>query len=245
MSEIWNVSISPSSRDLYFTIADSYRVFKPGTKFGKDPGLYYLPILDGAMFNIHNPKFAKTHKDMYQPYFSRAAIQRLEGDFQENIIKFLNKLDEAAKSKKTIDMSLGYKCLAADVVMAYCYQKTFGALDAPDFQFPLVIDIEPFFETQTFSWYFQGLFKTLFYLLKAVPRAWIINTISSLGATYMIQDACQKRILQLQAEPPTSVSPSVFRTALRPDTEKGQYQLDLTGLSADALLMFVAGKKHC
>lgn len=37
------------------------------------------------------------------------------------------------------------------------------------------------------------------------------------------------------------MSSTVFRTALHPDVEKDQPKLDLTGLSADALLFFVAG----
>ena len=193
------------------------------------------------MFNKHETKLAKPHKDMYQPYFSRAAIQRLEHDIWDKVVVFLGKLGEASDNSKVVDLTLGYKCLTADVVMGYCYQKTFGALDAPDFQFPLIIDFEEFFASQTFSWYFQEFFKNVFSLLDRLPRSWVDKTANSLAAIYAIQDGCKERIVEMQAELPTSESPSVFRTALRPDREKGQCELNLKGLSADALLFFVAG----
>jgi hypothetical protein len=122
--------------------------------FKKDPDMYYLPITAGSMFDIHETKLAKKHKDMYQPYFSRVATQHLETEIQGHCAMFLEKLADAGKQSKVVDLTLGYKCSTTGVVMNYCYQKTFGALDAPDFEYPLIVDMEEFFETSTFSWYF-------------------------------------------------------------------------------------------
>jgi cytochrome P450 len=55
------------------------------------------------------------------------------------------------------------------------------------------------------------------------------------------KQGCKERILALQAESQSAMSSTVFRRALHPDLEKDQPRLDLTGLSADALLFFVAG----
>lgn len=168
------------------------RVYKPGTKFAKDPDLYYLPITAGSMFDIHETKAAKRHKDMYQPYFSRTAIQHLETEIRGHCAKFLAKLADAASQSKVVDLTLGYKCLTADVVMNYCFQKTFGALDAPDFEFPLIVDIEEFFETATFSWYFKTFFVYIFMVIAKLPRPWVRKMIKPLGATYAIQDVCTR-----------------------------------------------------
>lgn len=80
------------------------RVYKPGTKFKKDPSFYCLPIADGSMFNIHETKLSKPHKDMYQPYFSRAAIQNLETEIHAHCAKFLGKLSGAAAQAKVVDL---------------------------------------------------------------------------------------------------------------------------------------------
>lgn len=77
-----------------------FRVFKPGTRFQKDPDFYNSHIVDGSFFNLCNTKEAKALKDMYQPYFSRAAIQRLEGSIHEKVNKFLDALRKAAQSSE-------------------------------------------------------------------------------------------------------------------------------------------------
>jgi hypothetical protein len=60
------------------------------------------------MFDIHEIKLAKKHKDMYRPYFSRAAIQHLKTEIPGHCSKFLEKLADAAKQSKVVDLTLGY-----------------------------------------------------------------------------------------------------------------------------------------
>jgi hypothetical protein len=124
---------------------------------------------------------------MYQPYFSQAAIQRLEGSIHEKIDKFLGILDEATKSSKAVDLTFGYKCLTADVVMGYCYNKTFGALDAPDLRFKLIEDLEGLFGTASCAWYFPGFFNMLCRFLAKLPMVMIEKMVKPLAATFEIQ----------------------------------------------------------
>ena len=124
---------------------------------------------------------------MYQPYFSRAAIRRLEGSIQEKANKFFKALADAAKSSRVVDLTLGYKCLTADIVMGYCYQKTFGALDAPDFHFELLLDLEELFRGAPMGWYFPGLMNGLSRLLAATPRSLIELLLKPMAATLEIQ----------------------------------------------------------
>lgn len=124
---------------------------------------------------------------MYQQYFSRAAIQRLEGLIHEKENQFLNALEDAAKSSKPVDLSLGYKCLTADVVMGYCYQKTFGALDAPDFRFQMLLDLEELFRGAPLAWYFPELMNTMSRVLAKVPRSLIERWMRPMTATFEVQ----------------------------------------------------------
>ena len=127
---------------------------------------------------------------MYQPYFSRAAIQRLEGSIHEKANKFLKTLKDAAQSSKTVDLTLGYKCLTADIVMGYCYQKTFGALDAQDFHFQLLLDLEELFRGVPLVWYFPGLMNGLARLLAAAPRSFVDLFLQPMAAGFEIQKVC-------------------------------------------------------
>jgi hypothetical protein len=127
---------------------------------------------------------------MYQPYFSRVAIQRLEGLIHEKVNQFLDALQGAAKSSEAVDLTLGYKCLTADVVMGYCYQKTFGALDAPGFRFQLIQDLEELFQTAPLAWYFPTFVNALSRFLSKLPRSVIETIMKPLVATFEIQKVC-------------------------------------------------------
>jgi hypothetical protein len=162
-------------------------VYKPGTQFKKDPGFYGAYVIHGSFFNVHETRTVKPIKDMYQPYFSQAAIQRLESSIHEKIDKFLGILHEATESSKVLDLTLGYKCLTADVVMGYCYNKTFGALDAADFKFKLIEDLEGVFGTASFARYFPGFFNMLSRILEKLPTIIIEMTVKPLAATFEIQ----------------------------------------------------------
>lgn len=128
-----------------------FRIFRSGTKFDKDIALYDIPILKESLFSIASVKEAKRRKDMLQPHFSKAALVRSERMIHDKIAKFLKMLQTAASENKAIDLSLGFSCLAADVVTQYCYQQSFGALDAPDFRFPPILAIEKFMHSNPYT----------------------------------------------------------------------------------------------
>ncbi|KAK4943275.1 hypothetical protein LTR10_017118 [Elasticomyces elasticus] len=149
---------------------DSFRqVYRLGTPFKKSPGFYNAYVIDGSFFNIHETKAVKPIKDMYSPHFSRAAIQKLEEVIHAKITKLLNALHMASQESKIVDLTLAFKCLTADVVMEYCYQRNFGALDATDFHFKIIEDMEGLFGTASYTWYFPNLFNLLCRILEHAP----------------------------------------------------------------------------
>ena len=70
---------------------------------------------------IHGTKIARPRKDMLQPFFSEAAIRRVEILMTDEIAKILTKIRVAASENTPINLSLGFKCLAADIVMIYTF----------------------------------------------------------------------------------------------------------------------------
>jgi cytochrome P450 len=139
----WHDQYGPIIRimpnQLHIRDMDAYnQVFKSGTKFSKDGSLYEYPFLNGSFFTKLATKEAKPHRDLYMPYFSRGNVQKMEPIIREHLAKFLAGLDEACSAEKAVDLSLGFRCLAADSLMRYCYDKPFGALDYPEFRFPMM-----------------------------------------------------------------------------------------------------------
>lgn len=162
-----------------------------GTKFDKDPHMYSIPSLNGSLFNIWDLKTAKARKDMFQPYFSKAAIQRVETLIQDKVSKFLDVLKKAVVDNKVIDLSLGYRCLTADVVMNYCYQSPLRALHAPDFKFPLVMALDKNFETVQSSLYFPEIWTWIFSFVAVLPSAVQKRYLAPIAATHSaIQVRC-------------------------------------------------------
>jgi hypothetical protein len=187
-------------------------VYRPGTPFKKHPGFYNAYVIDGSFFNIHETKAVKPIKDMYSSHFSRAAIQKLEVCIHEKVKKLLNALHTASQVSTVIDLTLAFKCLAADVVMEYCYRKNFGALDAPEFQFKIIKDLEGLFATASYSWYFPGLFNCLCRILDRVPISLTHTIAKPLAASFEIY----------KVNLPSRLGPSSANLSARPAKNESQ-----------------------
>lgn len=109
-------------------------------------------------------------KNMMNPYFSQEAIRHAEPLIQRFTTKFLTILERAAVEARPVNMSMGFKCLAADTNMNFSFQKPLGALDAPDFDFPLVKATDA--SIKDFQWvlYFPKLFRSLFDAIDLLPQ---------------------------------------------------------------------------
>ena len=145
------------------------RVYKIGTKFDKDPVYYSNPYFNGSLFNFSDLKTTKQRKDMFQAYFSKAAITRVQPLLKQSISEFLDILKAAGRDRKAVDLSLGFRCLTADMIMNYCYQKPFGALAAPDFKFPLIVTIDKYAASGLYDEYFPKAFAVVSAVMDAIP----------------------------------------------------------------------------
>lgn len=220
---------------------DAYnKVFKIGTKFYRDPAIYSFPFTKGGFFNKLHVKDAKPHRDLYMHYFSRNAVQTLEPAIRDHLRTFLQKVEQAAVANQAIDMTRGFRCLVADTVMRYSYDRPFGALDAPNFEFPMLENIERFFDFSTSGWYFPNFMGGVVDIFQKLPRPWIQGNPPIASALENL-DGCRARIIELKKEELNHQTPSIFQTALNPNPKKGHPNLDINCLAADALTIFTAG----
>jgi hypothetical protein len=150
--------------------------------------VFYASVLvDHSLFNMTDRSAAKIRKDMFQPYFSKGAIQRLESMIKCKVQHFLKALGGASSGHKAMDMSLGFSCLTADVVTQYCNQKSLGALDAPDFQFRPIMQIMEVLETSVYSWYVPNVLRGVTNLMALLPLSFVEKYMPPVAAINWVQ----------------------------------------------------------
>ena len=130
-----------------------YQIFRPGTPFDKHKDFYNMHATKG-FFTITNSRDAKPWKDVYQPYFSRAAIARLEPLLHQQLKTFLFKLTDAAAGNRAVDFTFGLRSFASDIVMGYCFaDKGFQTIEHKDFRSPTLVALEEVFSLIQFVIY--------------------------------------------------------------------------------------------
>ncbi|MCJ1354666.1 MAG: hypothetical protein MMC33_004655 [Icmadophila ericetorum] len=235
-------------------------VYKSGTKFDKNAEWYSNPFFEGSHITIPDLKTAKQRKDMFQPYFSKAAIQRVEPLLKESTESFLKALRKATSEARMVDLTFGFRCLTADIIMDYCYQKPFGALAAPDFRFPLIVALDKYSQAGQWDKYFLHIFRVIAAVLNSIPpeiakmilppmssiqwmqKANISQSEQSMLADHLKQE-CGSQIHALKQRPQSAIHPypTIFDVMLNPNPEKNQYTPSDNDLTAEAILMLAAG----
>lgn len=149
---------------------ESTRIFKTGTRFDKEHSFYKgFPPLNGSLNQILETKPAMARINMISPYFSREAIRRAEPLISKCTVKFISVLSDAATSGKPVNLSLGFRCITADTIMNHSFQKPLGALDAPDFDYPLIMALDASLKDIQWVHYFPTPFGLLFRLTDLLP----------------------------------------------------------------------------
>lgn len=111
----------------------------------------------------------------------------MEVSIHKQVSRFVEILGHAAEESRAVDMTLGFKCLTADIVMEYCFQNILGALDAPGFVFQLIIDLEELIRGAPLAWYFPGILNGLARVLDLLPKSLVELISEPLAATFEIK----------------------------------------------------------
>ena len=136
---------------------------------------------------IHGTKEVKPRKDMLQPFFSKAAIRRVEFLITNEIAKILTKFRVSALENAPVNLSLGFKCLAADIVMGYTFQESLGAIDSPNFEFPLILIQENFRTLPQQLQYFPATMHILLGVIDHLPLSFTRRFMPGLAAFHELQ----------------------------------------------------------
>ena len=163
-------------------------IFRIGTNFDKYTPFYDSPVVAGSHITIAPLKPAKRRKDMLQPYFSKAAIQRLEPTIKSKITRMIELMSKAAITNQHIDLTYAYRCLTIDVITDYCFQKSFNSLEAKDFKDPLAHTFVVLSKNARFEKYLQGVSKIAHWLVLNLPPSFIKWVSPELGSIRELRD---------------------------------------------------------
>ncbi|KAI9784345.1 MAG: hypothetical protein M1839_002406 [Geoglossum umbratile] len=220
-----------------------YQIYKVGTEFSKAKEYYDSPLLRGSLLCIRETPEAKKRKDAFNPFFSKAAVRRVEFLSHAKLAQFLGHLKKAAEDSTVVDISRGFRCLTADVIMHYSYQKDFGALDSKDFKCDVIDAFDDLAKTAQLGTYFKRTFDMMDWLAGLLPKSVLAKIMPPMVTVVEFQENCRSNIQHLKNNPRSSNStvPSIFDHLLKPDENKGRPVPSDSDLTAEALLMLAAG----
>lgn len=190
--ETTNVSplaLTESRQDLSFVLGPTSRddrIFRAGTKFSKESSYYtgFAPLSD-SFFQKRNIKDAMAHRNLYSAYFTREATRRAEPLVQNSVSKFLNILQSAASENewRTINLSLGFKCLSSDVITNFMFDEPLGWLESPDFDYPMTRAVKEASRFLQLATYFPTSFRIVSRWIGRLPSWFLYKDIESLALT--------------------------------------------------------------
>ena len=127
--------------------------------------------MNGALNQELETKDAMAHKSLFRSYLSRDSIRRTEPLIHTFVSKFLGILQGSASEGKeeTVNLSKGFRCLTMDVILDFTFTEALGALDSPDFEFPMARALDEAVSYGQWVAYFPETFQALFRWIDKLP----------------------------------------------------------------------------
>ncbi|KAF2706474.1 cytochrome P450 [Pleomassaria siparia CBS 279.74] len=239
------------------------RIFKVGTPFTRV--WHDNPFLTGSLQSLTTLPETKKRKEFLNPFFSKAAIVRVEPSLHRRKLRlFLDTLQQQASSATStsaspgkedsseqqqqgsgvVDFFLGFRCLTADTIMDYCFQQDLNALSEPGFRSETVEAFIAGFDLALVATYFPNFFAVLngviFRLSEGVRRKYF----APVYGFQTMQKLAEERLVHLEKNPNCASKtklPTMFDAMLAPDVAKGQVTPSRHDMIADGCLMIAAG----
>ncbi|KAH9057966.1 putative P450 monooxygenase [Lactarius deliciosus] len=122
----------PIEQGLHFSNPHAYNeIYNVKNKWDKDTAVYRAFGMDESSACFIKYKDAKIRRDVLSPMFSRSSILKMQDLIQERV-GFTGR----------INICLGFRCFATDVLMHFCYDKSLEATRAPDFEAEVVLALD-------------------------------------------------------------------------------------------------------
>lgn len=168
--------------EVHFASTSAYlHIYSQASKAVKDPFHYLCLNADLSSASFCDPIVARERREIISPFFARRNVLAMQHVIEDKLCLFTHLLRDWSFSNANlpdsfIDMCFATKSLTLDLVMEFCFAKTFDTLRAPGFQHPMVLGTDRALRALWTVKHFKIL-KLVLVLVDAVPEKlarWVI-----------------------------------------------------------------------
>ncbi|EUC34954.1 hypothetical protein COCCADRAFT_35526 [Bipolaris zeicola 26-R-13] len=160
------VRVGPN--ELHFANPQAYHdIYNNKNRWDKESRLYKSFNEDRSSFGFLTYAEAKDRKHVLNPSFSQAAIRSAESLCVDKIKALCAAFERQARASKPTDLFYAFRCMSVDVITTLCFGNPIHAVDAPDFNAPIVVALDASTPVALYFKY-SDLFKN--FILKCPPK---------------------------------------------------------------------------
>ncbi|KAF9701954.1 hypothetical protein EKO04_001059 [Ascochyta lentis] len=190
------VRVGPN--ELHFANPKAYNdIYNNKNRWDKEARLYKSFNEDRSSFGFLTYAEAKNRKDVLNRSFSQAAINGAEDLVLQQTKALCAAFAKQSKASKSADLYFAYRCMSMDIICTFCFGKSIHAVDAPDFEAPIVVAMDaslPVFIRFKYS----DMYKNM--ILKCPPKLSRIISPSTAGLVDL-QQLLLQQISDLTEDP--------------------------------------------
>lgn len=160
------IRVAPN--ELHFASPQAYHdIYNNKNQWDKEARLYQSFNEDRSSFGFLTYAEAKNRKDVLNRSFSAAAIGSAEKLLVEETKALCSAFKRQTQASKGSNLFYAFRCLSTDVITTLCFGKPIHAIDAPDFEAPVVVAMDASLPIVLFFKY-SSLIKN--FILKSPPE---------------------------------------------------------------------------
>ncbi|KNG46269.1 cytochrome p450 monooxygenase, partial [Stemphylium lycopersici] len=153
---------------LHFAHPQAYHdIYNNKNRWDKEANLYKSFGEDESSFGFLTYAEAKERKHVLNPSFSQAAVRSAEGLCTDKVKALCAALERNSRLSKSCDMFYAFRCMSVDVITTLCFGSPVNAVDAPDFEAPIVVALDASMPASLYFKY-SDLFKN--FIMKCPPN---------------------------------------------------------------------------
>lgn len=183
----------------------------------------------------------RRRRSAYANYFSKQSIQRYSAVIQGTVDKLCAKMEETVRDEKKINLMHAYSAMTGDVVTAYCFPKSYGLLDQPDF----APDFYNLWVSILSNSHVLKQFPWMFPLMLSFPEWFVDRFLPDIAVTNKWHREWRKQIQDVKSgadhddREKRGGRPSIFETLL--DSDLPPFDKSISRLVEDAQTLVGAG----